>query len=187
MVSHFTKSFSTAGPHKCGALYSPKGMGKMAKKKGKAQPKKKGRPALYDKKVRPHLKKIEDLALNASEQQIAKILGVAYSTFRNYKNTYKELEDALGRGRAELVCDLKSTLIKKAKGFTYEEKKIIKNKKGEVMREEIYVKQALPDTASANLLLKNYDPENWANDPQALALQKELIELKKKQAEDNDW
>ena len=78
----------------------------MAKKKGKAQPKKKGRPALYDKKVRPHLKKIEDLALNASEQQIAKILGVAYSTFRNYKNTYKELEDALGRGRAELVCDL---------------------------------------------------------------------------------
>lgn len=166
---------------------SPKGMGKMAKKKSKAHLLKKGRPALYDTKVRPHLKKIEQMRLQMSEEQIAKVLGVAYSTFRNYKNNYKELEDALERGTAELVCDLKSTMIMKAKGFEYEERKIIKNKNGQVIREEIYKKQALPDLGSLNLLLKNYDPEHWANDPQALAVQRELLELKRKQTEDNDW
>ena len=158
----------------------------MAKKTGKRAAAKKGRPQLYDKKVHPYIKKIEEMALQMTEAQIAKTLGIAYSTFRKYKTDYSELDEALRRGRAELVISLKSDLIRKAHGFQYTEKKTI-TEHNKVIREEIYTKASLPDVAAINLLLKNYDPDNWANDPQALALQKEIIELKKKQAEENDW
>lgn len=158
----------------------------MAKKTGKRAAAKKGRPQLYDKKVHPYIKKIEEMALQMTEAQIAKTLGIAYSTFRKYKTDYSELDEALRRGRAELVISLKSDLIRKAHGFQYTEKKTI-TEHNKVIREEIYTKASLPDVAAINLLLKNYDPDNWANDPQAIALQREILELKKKQAEENDW
>lgn len=146
----------------------------------------KGRPNLYHKKVEPYLAEVPEMALTMTEEQIAKTLGVAYSSFRGYKKQYQALNDALKKGRAELVKELRSTLIKRAKGFVYEESKKVK-KDGVVVSEEIYTKTALPDVASLNLLLKNYDADNWANDPQALALKKKELELQKKKLEDSEW
>lgn len=146
----------------------------------------KGRPNLYHKKVEPYLAEVPEMALTMTEEQIARTLGVAYSSFRGYKKQYQALNDALKKGRAELVKELRSTLIKRAKGFVYEESKKIK-KDGVVVSEEIYTKTALPDVASLNLLLKNYDADNWANDPQALALKKKELELQKKKIEDSEW
>lgn len=146
----------------------------------------KGRPNLYVKKVEPYLAEVPEMALTMTEEQIARTLGVAYSSFRGYKKQYPALNDALKKGRAELVKELRSTLIKRAKGFTYEESKKIK-KDGVVVSEEIYTKAALPDVASLNLLLKNYDADNWANDPQTLALKKKELELQKKKLEDSEW
>ena len=146
----------------------------------------KGRPNLYHKKVEPYLAEVPEMALTMTEEQIARTLGVAYSSFRGYKKQYQALNDALKKGRAELVKELRSTLIKRAKGFVYEESKKIK-KDGVVVSEEIYTKTALPDVASLNLLLKNYDADNWANDPQTLALKKEELELQKKKLEDSEW
>lgn len=146
----------------------------------------KGRPNLYHKKVEPYLAEVPEMALTMTEEQIARTLGVAYSSFRGYKKQYQALNDALKKGRAELVKELRSTLIKRAKGFVYEESKKIK-KDGVVVSEEIYTKTALPDVASLNLLLKNYDADNWANDPQALALKKKELELQKKKLEDSEW
>lgn len=146
----------------------------------------KGRPNLYHKKVEPYLAEVPEMALTMTEEQIARTLGVAYSSFRGYKKQYQALNDALKKGRAELVKELRSTLIKRAKGFVYEESKKIK-KDGVVVSEEIYTKTALPDVASLNLLLKNYDADNWANDPQTLALKKKELELQKKKLEDSEW
>ena len=84
------------------------------------------------------------------------------------------------------MSELKSVLKKRAKGFQYEERKIIKEH-GKIVREEIHVKSALPDVASINLLLKNYDKDNWSNDPQAMELRKKELELKEKQVEANSW
>ena len=146
----------------------------------------KGRPKLYQKKVEPYLEEISEMALTMTEEQIAKTLGVGWSTFRGYKAEYPALVDALKSGRAELVKTLKSTMIKRAKGFSYEERKrIIKN--GIVVQDEIYTKAALPDVASMNLLLKNYDKENWANDPQALELKRQELELQKLKIEEGSW
>lgn len=121
-----------------------------------------------------------------TEKQIARRLGVAYSSWCLYKNDYPELSETIKKGRQNLVTDLKSTLIEKAKGFQYTEKKVIKQD-GVVVREEIYTKSSLPDVAAINLLLKNYDAENWSNDPAVLELRKKELELKEKQFENNEW
>ena len=90
--------------------------------------------------------------------------------------------EAVKRGRSVLVADLKSSLIDKAKGFQYSEKKTT-IEDGVVTKEEIYQKSALPDVAAINLLLKNYDRDNWSNDPQALQIKREELEIHRKQLE----
>lgn len=145
-----------------------------------------GRPDKYKTHVKPYLKEIKEMALYMTEKQIAQTLGVAYSSFRQYKNRHKELVEALKIGRQELVTDLRSILIKRAKGFTYEEKKVTK-KGGIIVKEEIFTKASAPDVAAINLALKNYDADNWSNDPQAMALKREELELKKLKLESEEW
>lgn len=145
-----------------------------------------GRPCKYDTHVKPYLDDIREYCTYMTEEQIAKVLGVSVSAWCEYKNKYPELNDALKKGRADLVRQLRSTLIQRAKGFRYEEKKTVREK-GKVVREEIYQRSALPDVAALNLLLKNYDPDNWANDPQALRIREKELELQKQRAENDNW
>lgn len=147
---------------------------------------KRGRPNKYHTHVEPHLDKIKEMALTMTEKQIAQTLGVAYSSFMEYKKQYSELSESLKKGRQDLVIQLKSALIKKALGFEYSEKKTVKEY-GTVVREEVTVKHTQPDVAALNLLLKNYDKDNWANDPQMLKIREKEIELKEKQIENNNW
>ena len=144
-----------------------------------------GRKSKWESHVLPRLEEVEKMALTMTEEQIAKTLGIGVSNYYEYKKKYPELREAVKKGRMSLVLDLKSTLIQKAKGFKYEEKKVIKEH-GVVVKEEIIQKSALPDLGSIHLLLKNYDPY-WSNDPKALELKKEELELKKKQVEENSW
>ena len=146
----------------------------------------KGRPKKYFTNIRPYLDKIPEMALNMTERQIAEELGVGYTAFNEYKKQFPELNEALKKGRKALVIELRGTLLKKAKGFQYSEKKILKEN-GQIIREEIYEKTSLPDVAAINLLLKNYDKDNWANDPQELELKKKELKLKEKHLEKNDW
>ena len=121
-----------------------------------------------------------------TEEQIAATLGVAYSSFRVYKKQYPALENSLKKGRFELVLELRSALIKRAKGFKYAEtKETIEN--GIVTKIEKTVKTALPDVAALNLALKNYDKDNWSNDPQVLDLRKKELKLREQQIKANDW
>lgn len=147
---------------------------------------KRGRPNKYLTEVQPRLKDIEKMALTMTEKQIAKAIGVGYSSWCDYKLKYPELSDALKKGRQELVVELRSTMIRKAKGFNYEEKKVIKEN-GKIVREEIYTRASMPDVAALNLLLKNYDKENWSNDPQAMEIRKKELELQERKLEENSW
>ena len=134
-----------------------------------------------------HLHEIEEWSRQGeTESAIASRFGIRRSTFYNYKQKNKAIEAAIAAGRRQFVGDLRSTLVKKAKGFQYEEKKVIREG-GKTVREEITVKSSLPDVAAINLLLKNYDVDNWANDPQNLELRKQELEFKKEQASKEDW
>lgn len=140
----------------------------------------------YGSHVKPYLGDITKWCGTMTEKQMAEKLGIAYSSWCKYKNDHMELSEAIKKGRQNLVAELKSTLIERAKGFQYKEKKVVKEH-GEITREEIYTKSALPDVASINLLLKNYDSENWANDPQVIELRKKELELRERQIDINEW
>lgn len=159
-----------------------------------------GRKSVYDEKIKCRFDDIERwLKGGATERQVAAALGIAYSTFNKYKVEKTELSDLLKSvDRSEIVCDLRSALIKKALGFDYEEKKTIARKikfdhpefgeiPATVIRTETTIKHAAPDVAALNLALKNYDKDNWANDPQMLDLKKQEMELRKQMVEDKSW
>lgn len=167
------------------------------------------RPNQYEKKVKPYLSKISEMALTMSEEQIAETLGISLSSWKRYKAQYEPLRTVLKRGRKDLVLELRGALIKKAKGFEYTETKEVRQKvnwpdelyalmidagfteeqldQAETVRTEITRKYASPDVAAANLLLKNYDKENWANDPQMLDIRKKELKLQEKKVELSEY
>ena len=147
---------------------------------------KKGRKNKYYTHIKPQLKYIPEMLQDMTEEQVAKKLGVAYSSWNKYKLEFPELMEVIKKGNTSLVGELKSVLKRRAKGFQYEERKIIREH-GVVVREETYVKSALPDVASINLLLKNYDKDNWSNDPQTLEIRKKELELREQQIKANNW
>lgn len=149
-----------------------------------------GRKSKYETHVKPYLSQIEEWYQDLDEQQIAvERLGIAVSTFENYKKKYPELREALKKGRQHLVGELKASLKKKAKGFYYDETKTSTRDEGEkhVRVVETYTKYAQPDTGAIHLLLKNYDP-TWTNDDQTtIDLKREQLEIAKQKAEKDNW
>lgn len=148
-----------------------------------------GRKGRYETHVQPFLSQIEEWYQDLDERQIADRLGVAVSSFEKYKSEHKELRDVLKKGKQQLVAELKATLKKKAKGFTYEEIKTTIKKIGEreIQTIEKHKKYAQPDTGAIHLLLKNLDPD-WHNDDQAtIDLKKEQMEIAREKAEKDAW
>lgn len=168
-----------------------------------------GKPRKYDDYVKPYLPLISEWCRTMTEQQIAEKLGIAYSTWNQYKANYPEVKEAIKKGRQNLVAELRSSLIKKANGYDYTEtKETTEHVKwpeemyaalldagftpnqiasSRIVKIEVAHKKMAPDVAAINLALKNYDKEEWANDPQMLDLRKKELELKERQIENNEW
>lgn len=151
-----------------------------------------GRPSKYDTHIKPHLNKIKKWAeQGATERQIAKQLGVAYSSFCLYKTKYPELSDLLKqKDMKPLVEELRSALVKKAIGFEYKEKKeYIKTDPATgapTKYVEITTKQALPDTTAIFGALNIYDPE-YVRDKKNHELREKDYELRKAIAQANNF
>lgn len=149
------------------------------------------------------------MAWHLTEKDIAKELEIGYTTFRKYKAQHQALRDALKKGRRKLVTDLRSALIQKAEGFHYKETKtrcrsisiddplltklrndgydIEELKALQEVDTEVYTRYSPPDVAALNLALKNYDKDNWANDPQMLQVRKEELKLRERQIDNAEW
>ena len=102
---------------------------------------------------------------------------------------YSELSDICKEGKQELISKLRGKLVERALGGSYtEERTTTKIVAGVEQIETIKItKMALPDVAAINLCLKNYDKENWSENPQNLELKKQELELKKTIAEANSF
>ncbi len=171
---------------------------------------KRGRQSRYETDIKPNLSLVSEMARTMTEKQIAESFGVSYTgSWFEYKKKHPELTEALKKGRQNLVAELRSALIKKAVGYDYTETKTVTEKAKlpdemynalceagftpeeieavKTIKTEVVHKKAPPDVAAINLALKNYDKENWANDPQALELKKKELELREKQLENNNW
>lgn len=150
--------------------------------------KKTGRKSKYDAYVKPHLQDIKEWVQTMDEEQIARRLGIAASTWYEYKNKHPELAEAIKAGRQDLISEVKSALKMRAKGFEYQEKKtyIKVGDKGADTYEEVTTKYAPPDVGACNSILQNLDPE-WRRDKAVYELRKRELELKQKLAEVKHW
>lgn len=153
---------------------------------------KRGRKDAYETKIKPRFDEIREWLINgANNDNIIHNLGISKKTFYKYLSEKSEFLHLIKNGRITIVAELRSALIKKAKGFDYTETKIIEREDPDtgdkIKTIETYNKKSLPDVAALNLALKNYDPENWSNDPQGDAIKREELELKKQKLEKDDW
>ena len=153
---------------------------------------KRGRKDAYETKIKPRFDEIREWLINgANNDKIIHNLGISKKTFYKYLSEKSEFLHLIKNGRITIVAELRSALIKKAKGFDYTETKIIEREDPDtgdkIKTIETYNKKSLPDVAALNLALKNYDPENWSNDPQGDAIKREELEMKKQKLEKEDW
>lgn len=101
-----------------------------------------------------------------TDDDIAKNMGISRTTFYNWQNKYSDILNALKKGREPVVRELENALIKKAKGFEYEESDVIidKDKNGNTSQRVIKHKRySPPDSSAAMFLLKNYKPDKYRN------------------------
>lgn len=147
----------------------------------------------WDTNVKDKLVLVEGWARNGlTEQQIAKNLGVAYSTFRDYKTKYPALSAVLKKGREVIDFEVEGALIKRALGYTYveETKEIIEDEftgSAELKVVKSVTKHVAPDVTAQIFWLKNRKPEEWKNDPHKVKIDKELLKLRQKELELKEW
>lgn len=138
----------------------------MSKKKG-------GRRSKYETHVEPRLFEVECWARDGMiDKDIAKKLGVAYSTFRTYVTKFPALSASLKKGKEVVDYEVENALLKRALGFHYVEE--LASPMGDVVEVTRYEK---PDVTAAIFWLKNRKAETWRN--------KELVDVKKVKAETN--
>lgn len=141
--------------------------------------------------VPPNIEKIKEwLSQGVPEKDIAKTLGVSYSTWRKWKkenDTLSALFDTVEvMSRVET---LENTMFKLAIGFSIEKKssKVVKNADGsERIDEGVETVYYPPNFNALRFLLTNWS-DNYSNDPALIRQRREEFEHKKKIDELNNW
>lgn len=146
----------------------------MAKRPGKKADKR--RLTKYETVVLPRLEEIEGMSREGvPEEQIAKVLGIAYSTFNEYKKR-SELSEALKKSREAADYAVENALFRRCVGHMVRIRKHYKVKKieydpdtgrkvGEKEElEEVEDEQYIPpDTAAQIFWLTNRKGDRWKN------------------------
>lgn len=134
----------------------------MSKPKNKG-----GRRSKYHSHVEPRLVEVEGWARDGLiDEQIAKNLGVAYSTFKTYINKFPALSAALKKGKEVVDRQVENALLKRALGYSYEEvthERQYNKEKDEIelVPVKVVTKQVPPDTTAQIFWLKNRRPDKW--------------------------
>lgn len=129
-----------------------------------------------------------------TEKEIAKKVGMAYSTFRRHKKDMQALKDAIKEGLEEKQQEVEKALFKKCLGFHYTEEVVQKVKKERIEDNTVLVDEVLevkevkkyspPDLNAQKYYLNNRDKVHWSDDPNRVANDKKLTKLKEKELND---
>ncbi|MVP00357.1 transposase [Paenibacillus lutrae] len=133
------------------------------------------RPGKYDTHVKPKLNRIEAWARDGlTDEQIAHNLGIATSTYYDYKANNEEFSEALKNGKDDIDIIVENALLKKALGFEFveETREPLYNPvtgealmgpdgKALIVVTKVVRKQAAPDTTAQIFWLKNRRPQAW--------------------------
>ena len=90
-----------------------------------------------------------------TDEQVAKNLGIAYSTFREYKNKYSALSTSLKKGKEVADYEVENALFNRATGYYYDEVK--KGPTGTITT----TKHIPGDVGAMAFWLKNRRPDKW--------------------------
>ncbi|MCY9530566.1 transposase [Paenibacillus alvei] len=116
----------------------------------------------YQSHVEPKLLLIEAWARDGTiDEDIAKKLGIAYSTFREYIKKHSALSAALKRGKEVVDIEVENALIKRALGYRYDEVTSELNDAGNMVETKRVTKEVQPDVTAQIFWLKNRKPEQW--------------------------
>ncbi|MFQ9923774.1 MAG: hypothetical protein ACLRVU_09680 [Beduini sp.] len=160
-----------------------------------------GRKGAYESRIKPRFSYISQLIKKGyREKDIAKVLGIAESTWYKCKSEHSELSELIIKCRTEPVKEIEAAMFDSARGFTKKVKKAIKvknvdyldGKKKSEKEEVIFYEDELyfpPNPMSAKFLLLNWAKNSqglpeYANDPQTIKLREKELELKEKSQED---
>lgn len=127
-----------------------------------------------------------------TEEQIARNMGIGYSTLQAWKNKYQDILDTLKRGKEVIDIQVENALLKRALGYRYQEitEEIIEDEntgESKLVVTKRVTKEVVPDTTAQIFWLKNRKPKEWKNDPHKAELDKEILELRKKELESKVW
>lgn len=115
-----------------------------------------GRPTKLEDKM---IEQVFEMALlGLTDAQMAKVLGIAESTFYDYKANKKGFSEALMRGKEEADGKVAKAMYKRALGLTITEDALTRD--GDVVQLK---KELPPDTAAAKHWLSNRQRALWAN------------------------
>lgn len=133
--------------------------------------------------TREGLLKIEGWAKDGLiDEQIAKNMGIAYSTFKEWKKRFPDLSDVLKRSKEVVDREIENALFESAKGFVYEEEAVTNT--GEVVTVKKYSK---PNVTAIIFWLKNRKRTEW-RDKQEIEqeITQRTIEIKVGEWDDDD-
>lgn len=121
-----------------------------------------GRQSKYQTHVEPKLLLVEAWARDGIiDEDIAKKLGVAYSTFRSYRDQYEALSAALKRGKEVADVEVENALFKRALGYRYDEITKEPDEDGNLFISKRVTKEVQPDVTAQIFWLKNRRPDVW--------------------------
>ncbi len=122
-----------------------------------------GRKSNYPEKVEPRFIEIEGWCREGIlDHDIARKLGVAYSTFREYRDKYPALAAILKKGKEVVDFEVENALLKRALGYEYEESKVFVDTVGKKTVEKIK-KHMPPSEVACIYWLNNRCRDKWRN------------------------
>lgn len=121
---------------------------------------KRGRKSAYETKIKPRLEEIKAWCRDGYiEKQICEYLGISETTFNKYKKEYPKLLESLKINKEVADLTVENSLMKRANGYEYEEKRITETNGIRTM--SVIKKTVLPDVTAQIFWLKNRKPEQW--------------------------
>ena len=100
------------------------------------------------------------------DKEIAKKLGICEDTLYEYQKKYSEFSEAIKRGKAPIDVEVENSLLKRTKGFEYEEttveyKPADEGQKASPKSIKKTTKFIVPDVTACIFWLKNRKPDKW--------------------------